>query len=142
MTGPLRVVVVVDDPVVPASPPEVPPGRAESGRPPTAVAVADTRAELQWAQTGTQPATPSADDVPRRTYRPREQPRSRLALLAVATVVVLASSVVTLSPTWQRVTLTMSPQAPGSSYLDLNVSVSGAPAGTNLYVDDVVLNFQ
>ena len=58
------------------------------------------------------------------------------------TLVVLASSVVTLSPTWQRVTLTMSPQAPGSSYLDLNVSVSGAPAGTNLYVDDVVLNFQ
>ena len=30
--------------------------------------------------------------------------------------------------------------APGD--LDLNVSVSGAPAGTNLYVDDVVLNFQ
>ena len=57
-------------------------------------------------------------------------------------LVVLASSVVTLSPTWQRVTLTMSPQAPGSSYLDLNVYVSGAPAGTNLYVDDVVLNFQ
>jgi hypothetical protein len=59
-----------------------------------------------------------------------------------STLVVLASSVVTLSPTWQQVTLTMSPQAPGSSYLDLNVSVSGAPAGTNLYVDDVVLNFQ
>ena len=82
-------VVPQHDPVVPASPPEVPPGRAESGRPPTAVAVADTRAELQWAQTGTQPATPSADDVPRRPYRPREQPRSRLALLAVAAVVVL-----------------------------------------------------
>jgi len=30
-----------------------------------------------------------ADDVPRRTYGPREQPRSRLALLAVAAVVVL-----------------------------------------------------
>jgi hypothetical protein len=27
-------------------------------------------------------------------------------------------------------------------HLDLNVSVSGAPAGTNLYVDDVVLNVQ
>jgi hypothetical protein len=77
-------------PVVPATPPEVPPSRAESGRPPAAAAaVGDTRVELAWTQTGTQPAAPSADDVPRRTYRPREQPRSRLALLAVAAVVVL-----------------------------------------------------
>ena len=84
-------VVPQHDPVVPASPPGVPPSRAESGRPPTATAAADgdTRAELTWAQTGSQPAGPSADDVPRRTYRPREQPRSRLALLAVAAVVVL-----------------------------------------------------
>ena len=51
-------------------------------------------------------------------------------------------STVTGLLTLQQVTLTMSPQAPGSSYLDLNVSVSGAPAGTNLHVDDVVLNFQ
>jgi hypothetical protein len=83
-------VVAQHDPVVPATPPEVPPSRAESGRPPaTAAAVGDTRAELAWTQTGTQPAAPSADDVPRQTYRPREQPRSRLALLAVAAVVVL-----------------------------------------------------
>ena len=43
--------------------------------------------------------------------------------------------------TWQRV----GRGAPsGSSYLDLNalLPVSGAPASTNLYVDDVVLNFQ
>jgi hypothetical protein len=84
-------VVPQHDPVVPATPPEVPPSPAESGRPPTAAAAAvgDTRAELTWAQTGTQPAAPSVDDVPRRRYRPREQPRSRLALLAVAAVVVL-----------------------------------------------------
>ena len=84
-------VVPQHDPVVPATPPEVPHSRAEDGRPPTAAAAAvgDTRAELTWAQTGTQPAAPSADDVPRRTYRPREQSRSRLALLAVAAVVML-----------------------------------------------------
>jgi eukaryotic-like serine/threonine-protein kinase len=84
-------VVPPHDAVVPATPPEVPPGRAESGPPPTAAAAAvgDTRAELTWAQTGTQRAAPSADDVPRRTYRPREQPRSRLTMLAVAAVVVL-----------------------------------------------------
>jgi eukaryotic-like serine/threonine-protein kinase len=66
----------------------VPPSRTESGRPPTAAAeaVGDTRAELTW---GTQPAAPSGDDVPRRRYRPPEQPRSRLAMLAVAAVVVL-----------------------------------------------------
>jgi eukaryotic-like serine/threonine-protein kinase len=81
-------VVPEHDPVVPATPPEVPPSRAESGQPPTA-AVGDIRAELTWAQTGTRPAAPSADDVPRRTYRPREQPRSGLTLLAIAAVVVL-----------------------------------------------------
>jgi hypothetical protein len=84
-------IVLQHDPVVPASPREVPPSRAESGRPPTAAtaAVGIPRAELTGAQTGIQPAAPSADDVPRRTYRRREQPRSGLALLAVAAVVVL-----------------------------------------------------
>jgi eukaryotic-like serine/threonine-protein kinase len=84
-------VVPQHDPVVPATAPDMPSSRAESGRPPTAAsaAVGDTRTELTWAQTMTQPAAPSADDVPRRTYRPREQPRSRPALLAVAAVVVL-----------------------------------------------------
>ena len=93
-------IVPEHDPVVPGTPPEVPPSRAESEAPPTraqgavaaaaaAAAVGDTRAELRWAQTGTQPAVPPAGDVPRRTYRPRERPRSRLVLLAVAAVVVL-----------------------------------------------------
>ena len=58
-----------------------------------------------------------------------------------STLVVLTSSVVTLSPTWQQVTISLTPQAAGSSTVDLNVYVSGAPAGTNLYVDDVVLNY-
>jgi hypothetical protein len=57
-----------------------------------------------------------------------------------STLVTLTSSVVTLSPTWQQVTVSLTPQAAGSSSIDLNVYVSGAPAGTNLYVDDVVLN--
>jgi len=58
-----------------------------------------------------------------------------------STLVGLTSSVVTLSPTWQQVTISLTPQAAGSSTIDLNVYVSGAPAGTNLYVDDVVLNY-
>ena len=69
-------------PSCPSTTPWCPPARpgcrpaGPSGRPPTATAAADgdTRAELTWAQTGSQPAGPSADDVPRRTYRPREQP--------------------------------------------------------------------
>jgi eukaryotic-like serine/threonine-protein kinase len=66
------------DRVVPATPPEVPSSRAERGRPPTAAvaALGDTRAELTRAE-------------PRPTSRPREQPRSRLALPALAAVVVL-----------------------------------------------------
>jgi hypothetical protein len=85
------------DPEVPASPPEVPPRRAEVERPPTAAATAAgvTRAGLPWVQTSTPSAAGSADDMPRRTSRPREQPRARLALLAVAAVVVLLVVVAT-----------------------------------------------
>jgi hypothetical protein len=84
-------VVPQHDPVVPATPPEAPRSRAQDAMAATAApaAVGGTRAEVRWARTGTQPAGPSADDVPRRPYRPPEQPRSRLALLAVAAVVVL-----------------------------------------------------
>jgi hypothetical protein len=57
-----------------------------------------------------------------------------------STLVVLATSVVTLSSTWQQMTVSLTAQAAGTSTLDLNVYVSGAPAGTNLYVDDVTLN--
>jgi eukaryotic-like serine/threonine-protein kinase len=94
-------IVPEHDPVVPDAPPELPPTSAESELPPTrardavavtgaAAAVGDTRAQLRWAQTGTEPAAPTAPDVPRRTYRPPERrSRSRLVLLAVAAVVVL-----------------------------------------------------
>ncbi len=58
------------------------------------------------------------------------------------TEVTKAQQAVTLSTTWQQVTISLTPQAAGSSNLDLNVYASSAPAGTNLYVDDVVLNFQ
>ena len=50
-----------------------------------------------------------------------------------------ATGVANLTSTWQQISVSLSPQAPGSSYLDLQVYVSGAPAGTNLYVDDVSL---
>ena len=56
-----------------------------------------------------------------------------------ATLVRSAASVVTLTSTWQQVSVSLSPQAPGSSHLDLQVYVSGAPAGTDLYVDDVAI---
>jgi hypothetical protein len=64
----------------------------------------------------------------------------RLREYQAGTQVTSTSSVVTLSSTWQQVTVSLTPQAAGSSTIDLNVYVSGAPAGTNLYVDDVVLN--
>jgi hypothetical protein len=63
-------------PVAPGTEPEVPPT-------PDAAAVGDT-----------QPAAAGAGDVARRTYRPREQPRSRLALVGIAVVVVLLVVVV------------------------------------------------
>jgi eukaryotic-like serine/threonine-protein kinase len=72
-------------------PARVAPARAQGAVAATAAsaAVGDTRAELRWAQTGTQPAVPAADDAPRRTYRPPERSRSRLVLLVVAAVAVL-----------------------------------------------------
>jgi hypothetical protein len=56
-----------------------------------------------------------------------------------STQVQAVTAPVTLSTSWQMVTLTLTPQAAGSSYLDLNVLVTGAPAGANLYIDDVSL---
>lgn len=63
----------------------------------------------------------------------------RLREYSGSTQVQAVTTPVTLSTTWQQVTLTLTPQAAGSSYLDLNVLVTGAPAGTQLYVDDVSL---
>ena len=57
-----------------------------------------------------------------------------------STLVRLTSTSVALSPTWQQLTVPIVPGAPGSSTLDLNVYAYKAAAGTNVYVDDVVLN--
>jgi PKD repeat protein len=54
-----------------------------------------------------------------------------------STLVGTATSQVTLSSSWQQVTLAYTPGAPGSSTLDLNAYVSAAPPGTCFYADDV-----
>jgi len=51
------------------------------------------------------------------------------------------TATITLTPGWQQLTISVVPSAPGSSTLDLRVYGYKAPAGTNLYVDDVGLNF-
>jgi hypothetical protein len=54
-----------------------------------------------------------------------------------STLVGTGTSQVTLSSSWQQVTLAYGPSAPGSSTLDLNAYVSAAPPGTCFYADDV-----
>jgi parallel beta-helix repeat protein len=54
-----------------------------------------------------------------------------------STLVGTATSQLTLSSTWQQVTLAYTPGAPGSSTLDLNAYVSAAAPGTCFYADDV-----
>jgi parallel beta-helix repeat protein len=46
----------------------------------------------------------------------------------------------TLSTAWQQVTVALVASAPGSSTVDLNAYVSGAPPGSCFYADDVVLD--
>jgi PKD repeat protein len=53
-----------------------------------------------------------------------------------STLVGTATSQLTLSSSWQQVTLAYTPSAPGSSTLDLNAYVSAAPPGTCFYADD------
>jgi len=52
------------------------------------------------------------------------------------TLVGTVTSTVTLSTSWQRVSVSESPAAPGSSTLDLNAYVSSAPPGNCFYADD------
>ena len=54
-----------------------------------------------------------------------------------STLVGTGTSQITLSSSWQQVTLAYTPSAPGSSTLDLNAYVSAAPPGTCFYADDV-----
>jgi len=56
---------------------------------------------------------------------------------AGTTLVGTATSQLTLSSSWQQVTLTYTPSSPGSSTLDLNAYVSAAPPGTCFYADDM-----
>ena len=56
---------------------------------------------------------------------------------AGTTLVGTATSQLTLSSSWQQVTLAYTPSSPGSSTLDLNAYVSAALPGTCFYADDV-----
>ncbi|HXD70002.1 MAG TPA: right-handed parallel beta-helix repeat-containing protein, partial [Gaiellales bacterium] len=56
---------------------------------------------------------------------------------AGTTLVGTATSQLTLSSSWQQVTLAYTPSSPGSSTLDLNAYVSAAPPGTCFYADDM-----
>jgi parallel beta-helix repeat protein len=50
------------------------------------------------------------------------------------------TSQVTLGTTWQLVTVSYVPAAPGSSNLDFNAYVSNAPVGTCFYADDAAIS--
>ena len=47
---------------------------------------------------------------------------------------------VTLSTSWQQVTGTLTPVAPGNSTIDFSAAVYSAPAGSSLYADDAHLS--
>jgi parallel beta-helix repeat protein len=52
------------------------------------------------------------------------------------TLLATTTNTVTLKPSWQKVTVSAVPTAPGSSTLDLNAYVSSAPPGNCFYADD------
>jgi PKD repeat protein len=58
---------------------------------------------------------------------------------AGTTLVGTGTSQLTLSSSWQQVTLAYTPSAPGASTLDLNAYVSAAPPGTCFSADDVAV---
>jgi len=51
-----------------------------------------------------------------------------------------AMAQVTLSTSWQLVTVTYTPAAPGASTLDFNAYLSNAPTGTCFYADDAAVS--
>jgi hypothetical protein len=57
-----------------------------------------------------------------------------------STFVGSASAQITLSTSWQMVTVSYVPGAPGSSNIDLNASTASAPPGTCFYADDVSIS--
>ncbi|MGH3413660.1 MAG: carbohydrate binding domain-containing protein [Marmoricola sp.] len=58
-----------------------------------------------------------------------------------ATKVATTQASVPLTPSWQQLTIQVVPTAPGTSSLDMDVYAFAAPAGTNLYIDDVAINY-
>jgi PKD repeat protein len=58
-----------------------------------------------------------------------------------ATAAGSASTQVVLDTTWQRVAVSYTPVAPGSSSLDFNAYISGAPPGSCFYADDASVVF-
>ena len=52
------------------------------------------------------------------------------------TVLLTRSKAVTLSTSWQQVTVTLVPTQPGTSTLDYTAAVAKAPVGTCFYADD------
>jgi hypothetical protein len=57
-----------------------------------------------------------------------------------STFVGSASAQITLSTSWQMVTVSYVPGAPGSSNIDLNASTASTPPGTCFYADDVSIS--
>ena len=64
----------------------------------------------------------------------------RLREYAGTTLVGTATATDTLSTSWQPVAVSYAVGSPGSSTLDLNAYVTGAPPGTCFYADDVILS--
>jgi parallel beta-helix repeat protein len=90
-----------------------------------------------WVTT-TVPGTYSASlwaraDSPGATLRLRLREYAGSSLMGTATETLL------LGTFWKRVSLSYTPQSPGSSTLDLSAYMTGAPAGVCFYADDVDL---
>jgi PKD repeat protein len=65
--------------------------------------------------------------------------RLRVREYAGTTLVGSAIQTATLGTTWQQVTVAYAPLSPGTSTLDLNAYVTGAPPGACFYADDVLI---
>jgi hypothetical protein len=65
--------------------------------------------------------------------------RLRLREYAGTTLAGTATSTAALGTSWQQVSITYLPTAPGASTLDLSAYVTGAAPGTCFYADDVVV---
>jgi hypothetical protein len=64
----------------------------------------------------------------------------RLREYAGSTLVGSSVSQVTLTTSWQRVRVELTPNSPGASTIDYNAYVTGAAPGTCFYADDASLD--